>query len=55
MAVTKAICFSEPAQPGGFSVRPPSSNFTLNLSPLWRYACLFASSQLALQAQEARQ
>lgn len=54
MATTKAICFSKPAQPDRFSVRPPSSNFTPNLPPLWRCAYLLAVYRFALQGREAR-
>ena len=54
MAATKAICFSEPAQPIGFSVKRASSNLTAALHPLWRYAYLVAASRLALQTQEAK-
>jgi hypothetical protein len=54
MAATKAICFGEPAQLSGSSVRRAGFYFTSELPPLWRSACLLAPARLYSQVRESR-
>ncbi len=54
MAATEAICFAEPAQLRGSPLRGAGSCLTLDLYPLWRYACLCTASELPFQTREAR-
>jgi hypothetical protein len=46
MAATEPICFIEPTQTDGLSVRLPRYRLTPYFLPLWRYAGLQAMPRL---------
>ena len=54
MAATEAICFTDPAQPGGFSFELAVLYLLPDFHPLWRYACLLDVARLALQGRAPR-